>query len=166
MRSFVSPLAASAVLAIAILSSSGASAQSAAEPVICAPLSGAAPALLIQSCTVLIENAATPEPDRLDATITRAVALHNSGQTGKALAEIDAVVARDPQRARAFRARGEIFRQTGKTEAAFAALNEAIRLEPDNANAYESRGNVFNTKKYDRAIEDYNEALRLKPHFA
>ena len=50
MRSFVSPFAASAALAIAILSSSGAQAQAqaAAEPDICAPLSAAAPALLIQ----------------------------------------------------------------------------------------------------------------------
>ena len=79
--------------------------------------------MLIESCTALIENAATPEADRLDATITRAVALHNSGQTDKALAEIAAVIARDPDRARAFRARGEIMRQLGKTEAAFEALN-------------------------------------------
>ena len=33
--------------------------------------------------------------------------------------------------------------------------------------AYANRGNAFNNaKKYDRAIEDYNEALRLKPDFA
>src|SRR6476620_124893 len=139
MRSFVSPFAASAVLAMAILGSSGAQAQAqvqtVAEPVICAPLSVAAPALLIQTCTALIENAATPEAERLDATITRAVALHNSCQTHKALTEIAAVIARDPERARAFRARGEIMRQLGKTEAAFEALNRAIRLEPENANA-------------------------------
>ena len=51
----------------------------------------------------------------------------------KALAEIDAVIARDPNRARAFRARGEILRAGGKTEAAFEALNQAIKLDPDNA---------------------------------
>ena len=73
--------------------------------------------------------------------------MHNSGQTGKALAEIDAVVAKDPNRARAFRARGEILRQRGKMEAAFEALNQAIRLEPDNANGYANRGNAFNNAK-------------------
>ena len=168
MRSFVSPFAASAVFAIAVLSSIAACAEPAAEPpVICAALTVAGPAKLIASCTALIDNPATPDADRLDAMITRAVALHNGGETGKALAEIDAVIAKDPNRARAFRARGEILRQSGKTEAAFAALNEAIRLEPDNANGYASRGNVFNNAgKYDRAIEDYNEALRRKPDFA
>ena len=166
MRALTLSVTASALLAITALTPAAIRAETAVEPpVTCIVLSGAVVAKLT-SCTALIDDPATPEAERLDAIITRAVALYNSGQTGKALAEIDAVVARDPQRARAFRARGEIFRQAGKAEAAFAALNEAIRLEPDNANAYESRGNVFNTKKYDRAIEDYNEALRLKPHFA
>ena len=85
MRSFVSSFAASAAFAIAVLTSAGAGAQTAAEPpVTCAPLTDAAPAKLIEVCTALIDNAATPEADRLDAMITRAVALHNSGQTGKA----------------------------------------------------------------------------------
>ncbi len=159
MRSSISPPAASAVFAIMVLISVAARAETAAEPpVICAALTVAAPAQLIESCTALIDSPTTPEADRLDARITRAVALHGSGQTDKALAEIDAVIARDPNRARAFRARGEILRQTGKREAAFEALNQAIRLEPDNANGFESRGNAFNNAgKYDRAIEDYNE---------
>src|SRR3954466_11922328 len=119
MRSIISPFAASAVLAVAVFTSLGAGAQTAAAPPVpCAPLSAAAPVQLIESCTALIDNPAMPEGDRLDATITRAVAFHNSGRTVRALAEIAAVVARDPDRARAFRARGEILRQTGKSEAA------------------------------------------------
>jgi hypothetical protein len=93
MRSFVSPFAASAVLAIAILSSNGASAQAAAEPVICAPLTDAAPALLSQSCTALIDNPATADATRLDAMITALPP--GSGRTDSALAEI-AVIAGIP----------------------------------------------------------------------
>src|SRR5260370_3309870 len=159
MRSSISPLAASAVFAIMVLISVAARAETAAEPpVMCAALTVAAPAQLIESCTALIDSATTPEADRLDARITRAVALHGSGESDKALAEIDAVIAKDPNRARAFRARGEILRQTGQREA-FEALNQAIRLEPDNANGYQSRGNAFNNaSKYDRAIDDYDDA--------
>src|SRR5258705_223790 len=99
MRSFVSPFAATVALTVAILTPPGARAETAAEPpVVCAALSAAEPAKLIEVCTALIDNPATPEGDRLDATITRAAALHNSGQTGKALAKIDAVVAKDPSR--------------------------------------------------------------------
>src|SRR5260370_27582956 len=124
MRSSIRPLAASAVFAITILVSAGARAEAAAEPpVVCAALTVAGPAKLIASCTALIDNPATPDADRLDAMITRAVALHNGGETGKALAEIDAVIAKNPNPARAFRARGEILPQNRKTEAAFATLN-------------------------------------------
>ena len=110
MRSFVSPFAASVVLAITLLSFAGARAQTAPEQMVCAALTDAPSAKLIESCTALIENLATPEADRLDAMITRAAALHGSGQTDKALAEIAAVIARGPNRARAFGARGEILR--------------------------------------------------------
>ncbi|MDB5513962.1 MAG: Tetratricopeptide repeat-containing protein, partial [Tardiphaga sp.] len=85
MRSFVSPFAASAVLAVAVLTSIGASAQTAVDPpVACAALTVTASAQLIESCTALIDNPATPDADRLDATITRAVAFHGNGQTAKA----------------------------------------------------------------------------------
>ena len=83
MRSFVFVLAATAVLATAGLDSTSAVAETAAEPpVVCVALSVAAPAKLIESCTALIDNPATSDADRLDAMITRAVARHNSGQTG------------------------------------------------------------------------------------
>src|SRR5260370_30695975 len=139
MRSFVLPFAASAVFAITVSSFTAVSAEPASErPVICAALTVAAPAKLIESCTALIDNPATPDTDRLDAMITRAVALDGNGQTDKALAEIDAVVARDPSRARAFRARGEILRKSGKIESAFVALTHDIRPEPDNSDAHEN----------------------------
>jgi hypothetical protein len=124
VRALTLSVTASALLAITALTPAAIRAETAVEPTVtCIALSGAVAAKLIPSCTALIDDPATLEAERLDAIITRAVALYNSGQTGKALAEIDAVVARDPQRARAFRARGEIFRQAGKAEAAFAALN-------------------------------------------
>ena len=67
-----------------------------------AALTVATPERLIESCTALIENPATPEADRLDAMITRAVALHNHGQTDKALAEISpAMIAEGPRGGRA-----------------------------------------------------------------
>jgi tetratricopeptide (TPR) repeat protein len=163
VRPSVSALIASALLVIAALPANAAETP-AEPPVVCAALSVATPERLIESCTALIDNPATPDADRFDAMITRAVALHNGGQTDKALAEIDAVIAKDPARPRAFRARGEILRQLGQIDRAFAALNEAIRLDPENANGYASRGNAFNNfKKYDRAIEDYNEAIKLRP---
>ena len=100
MRSFISPFAASAAIVLAFLTATSARAETSAEqPVTCAALSAAEPAKVIEACTALIDNPATPDSDRLDAAITRAAALHNSGQTGKALAELDAVISKDPSRA-------------------------------------------------------------------
>jgi tetratricopeptide (TPR) repeat protein len=167
MRISVSFLAAAAILATALGPASVMAQTKAEPPVVCAALTVATPERLIDSCTALIDNPTTPDSDRYDAMITRAVALHNKGDIDKALAEIGIVIAKDPTRPRAYRARGEIYRQIGQVDRAFEALNEAVRLDPENANGYASRGNAFNNaKKYDRAIEDYNEALRLKPDFA
>jgi len=92
--------------------------------------------------------------------------LHNSGQTGKALADIDTVISKDPNRARAFRARGEILRQTGKMEASFEALNQAIRLEPDNANGYANVQCLQQRQEIRSRHRGLQRALRLKPDFA
>ena len=84
MRSLASPFAATAAFAITVLSSISAIAQSTAEPaVICAPLTNAVPAKLIESCTSLIDNPATADTDRLGAMVTRALALQN-GEIGRA----------------------------------------------------------------------------------
>jgi tetratricopeptide (TPR) repeat protein len=167
MRALASPFA-SAVFALTVLSPLAASAETAAAPpVVCAAESDAEPAKLLESCTRVVDNPATSESDRLEAMITHAGALEHLDQMRKALAEVDAVIARDPHRARAFRARGDILRVSGKTEAAFEAMDQAIKLDPDNAIGYEDRGNAFNEAgKYDRAIADYNEALRLKSGYA
>lgn len=168
MRYFASPFAIAALLAATALSSTAARAETGGEPqVVCAAISNAAPAKLIDSCAALIGNPATPAADRLDAMVAQALARHNDGETAQAFDELNQVLTEDPNSARAYRARGEILRQQHKTVEAFEALNQAIRLDPGYAEAFETRANVFNnTGKYDRAIEDYNEALRLKPDFA
>ncbi len=168
MRSFTPPLLTAAVLAAGSLSSVPARAETAVEPpVVCAAPSEAAPAKVVESCAVLIDNPATADADRLEAMVVQALARHKIGESDKALEELDHVIAGDPRPAHAYRARGEILRQQRHAVEAFDALNQAIRLDPDYAEAYETRANVFNnTGEYDRAIEDYNEALRLKPDFA
>src|SRR6202012_4912149 len=76
--------AATALLAMVVLTSAGARAQGAAEPpAVCKALPVAPPAQLIASCTGVIENPATPDADRLDAMITRALAFDRSGQNAK-----------------------------------------------------------------------------------
>jgi len=42
-----------------------------------------------------------------------------------------------------------------------------IAQDPDNAEAYNERGKAYQSRReYDRAIQDFNQALRLRPYFA
>jgi tetratricopeptide (TPR) repeat protein len=46
-------------------------------------------------------------------------------------------------------------------------LNNAIKLQQNNAASYSKRGTVYyNLGQYQRAIEDYSEAIRLKPDYS
>src|SRR5438445_13855621 len=46
-------------------------------------------------------------------------------------------------------------------------LNEAIRLDPENVAALLSRALTWTAKEdYDRALKDYDEAIRLYPKYA
>jgi protein O-mannosyl-transferase len=60
-----------------------------------------------------------------------------------------------------------LFRIKGKTQEAFYYYNRAISLSKDYADYYNKRGIFYHILgQYQRAIEDYNEAIRLKPHKA
>ena len=46
-------------------------------------------------------------------------------------------------------------------------LNNAIKLQQNNASYYSKRGTAhYNLGQYQRAIEDYSEAIRLKPDYS
>ena len=146
----------------------GANAQTAAEtPLPVSALSIAPPAKLIESCTSVIDNPATPEADRLDAMVTRAVALQIAARATRrpprSTRSLPRIRISRPGVPRPWRSRPA----AGKIDAAFERFTKRSSSIPKMPSPFESRGNAFNnTKKFDRAIEDYNEALRLKPDYA
>ena len=74
----------------------------------------------------------------------------------------------------AFFSLGFLLSEGGKAEKALAAYHEAIRLQCSSkiaqlnlANAYNNRANLWNRlKQPEKALADYDEALRLNPKFA
>ena len=49
---------------------------------------------------------------------------------------------------------------------AMAAYNQAVRNDPGGAWVYNRRGNVYRRSgQYQRAVQDYNEAIRRAPQF-
>ena len=168
MRHLASVLASAAFVTVASCVAWPAEAQTAREPAPCVADSKTAADKLIDSCTSVIDAAATSSADRVAALVVRAGALDNRGESDRAMADLDRAIMLDANSARAYRARGELLRHSGgNLDRAVLDFNEAIRLNPGDAVAFGQRGNVFNNlRQYDRAIDDYNEAVRLDPNFA
>lgn len=60
--------------------------------------------------------------------------------------------------------RAAAFKKVRRTDLALDDLTEAIALAPDSAALYRTRGEVYaRNNAYDRAIADYNAAIRLDP---
>ena len=56
--------------------------------------------------------------------------------------------------------------EEGELEAAVVEYTGAIRLKPDDPGAYYNRGNAYRRLgQQQRAVEDYDEAIRLEPRF-
>ena len=60
--------------------------------------------------------------------------------------------------------RADAFKRVRRTDLALDDLTEALALAPDSATLYRARGEVYaRNNAYDRAIADYNAAIRLDP---
>ena len=55
----------------------------------------------------------------------------------------------------------------GKNDRALAVFEEAIRYNPDNFEAHYYKGNCLaNQRKYREAIDEYTQAIKIKPDYA
>jgi len=112
-----------------------------------------------KACTLLIDAPRTSAEDR-------ALALNNRAQTREApeyLADLDAAIRLAPGIAKLHLNRAS--RQTDPRRQ-IADLDEAIRLDPNYAVAWSERGDVHaSLKRYDLAIRDFDQAIRLAPGF-
>src|SRR5258708_5184201 len=178
MRSFVLPFAASAVFAITVLSCSAVSAERAVEPpVICAALTVAAPAKLIESCTALIDNpgkydraiedyneALRLKPDFAEAFSDRGAAWYFKGEYQKAIADYDEAIRLEPNRAQTYSNRGSAYRKLGRTVRALDDDTSAIRIDPSQPEFFDNRGlHLAGNVHYKQAVPDYNEAIQIRP---
>jgi tetratricopeptide (TPR) repeat protein len=59
---------------------------------------------------------------------------------------------------------GRVLQKVKRTDLAIDDNGEAIRLDPSSPDHYDSRGSLCaRNNAYDRAIADFNEAIRLQP---
>jgi tetratricopeptide (TPR) repeat protein len=111
------------------------------------------------ACTIVIDAPRTSAEDR-------AMAHNNRAQTrdpAEAMADLDAAIRIAPGIAALHRNRAGRHKDTRRT---IADLDEAIRLDPNYSVAWSERAEAYaRLKRYDLAIRDFNEAIRLAPGF-
>jgi len=86
---------------------------------------------IVTVCGALIDNEKTAKGDRIKALIARAAVLTRSDQTGRAIADYDAVLWLDPTLADIYNSRGELWRKTGDRRKALGDFAAALKLKPD-----------------------------------
>lgn len=128
-------------------------------------------------------------PNLVPAYTNRGVAYRRKGEYDRAIQDYDQALRIDPNLAVAYYLRGVVYRRKGEYDRARSDLNKALALGYDRttverslallsraqshttndavAYAYFSQGNAYARKgEYDRAIQAYDQVLRLNSHDA
>ncbi len=119
-------------------------------------------ALVIASCSAVIELNDEPPENLAIALNNRGIAYGRLGDTARAISDFDQAIRVDPNYAAAFRNRGGAFALQGDYVRALADLDQALRLNPRDVGAYHNRALSYQFQgDYARAVADFDRALEL-----
>jgi tetratricopeptide (TPR) repeat protein len=104
-----------------------------------------------------------PETDGFSLLLGKGQALMHLGQTDKALACFDEVLALDPGNAEALVKKGGALERLERLEEAIACYDRAIEVNDSMTLAYLQKGGVCNRlERFDEALKCYEQALRVQ----
>jgi tetratricopeptide (TPR) repeat protein len=143
------------------------------------------PDLSISGCTAMILSGRETPGNLAEAFYNRGVAYDNKGQPDRAIEDYDQAIRLNPNHAKAFYNRGVAYAIKRQHDRAIEDFDHVIGLNPDDASAFVGRGAAYTGKgvtacrpasflppcalaiaQYDRAIEDFDQAIRLNPNDA
>jgi predicted O-linked N-acetylglucosamine transferase (SPINDLY family) len=101
--------------------------------------------------------------DYFDANLNKAIALKNISKFNDAIKHLETCIKLKPGNFKIYNILGNLFKDLKKYNAAEKYYTEAIRLNQNYAEAYSNRGDLLecNLKQFDKAIEDYDSAMRI-----
>lgn len=112
------------------------------------------------------ESALALDPKNPDALICRGAIYRKREQFDSAKEDLDHALEISPKSANALYQRSELYRATKSYDLALADIDSIIEQLPDSF-YYAARGVIyFELGKYEKAVEDYTEAIRLYPENA
>jgi tetratricopeptide (TPR) repeat protein len=138
------------------------------------------PDLSISGCTAMIQSGHETQQKLAIDFFNRGYAYAAKDQKERAIEDFDQAIRLNPNYALAFVARGLAYFD----DRAIEDFDQAIRLNPNYAMAFNDRGRAYFSKgraacrpasfppcalaiaQYDRAIEDFDQAIRLNPNDA
>jgi tetratricopeptide (TPR) repeat protein len=106
------------------------------------------------------------QPDYIDAYHNRGLAFYNAGQLEEAIGDYDKTIRLKPDYASAYNKRGAAREAQGDAEGAIRDYGLAIQYvyEDQEHVPYQNRGMLlYNKGEFEKAIQDFNKALQLKP---
>jgi tetratricopeptide (TPR) repeat protein len=152
----------SLILAIGLLLTIGASAQTSQEWVQCAGREGPIADVVIAGCTAIIQAAQGPATKLATAFNNRGVAYRLKGKYDQALEDFDQSIRLNPSSPKHYNNRGIIYRIRHDYDRAIADYSEAIWLKSDFPAAFYNRAVAyFYQREYERALADLEVVLRF-----
>ena len=111
-----------------------------------------------------LENRATAsDVAKARAKFEQGLALHQQGRLAQAQESYQQALQLQPEHFDALNLLGVIAAQTGNFSRAVELIDKAIKINPDSEAAHCNRGNVLKElKRWDEALESYEQAIRLK----
>ena len=106
------------------------------------------------------------DPEHAEAYAGRGYIFHAiEKEYSKAISDYSKVIELNPGNAETYKFRGDANFSLNRNDEALSDFNKAIELNPKYTDAYISRGNYYQYAllQYNRAIDDYDEAIKIDP---
>lgn len=119
-----------------------------------------------KAAVVFYDNVIRLSQKPTSAHFWRANAYTQLRQHRNAIIDYNQILQTNPENAKAYYLRGCAYLLVEENEKAFADLSNSIEISAEYAPAYNKRGETYRLEDYDKAIADFDKAIRIDPSLA
>jgi tetratricopeptide (TPR) repeat protein len=120
----------------------------------------------VSGCTWAIQSGKWQGEDLAWAYYDRAIAYGAEGKNELSVADYTDAIRLKPNYADAFGNRCQSYLNLHRYDLAIADCSNALRIRPDATDFYDRALGYYDKAQYQQSVEDYTQAIRLKPNYA